>query len=196
MPRKWLPLVIIIFALAGTIFLANPPDIILPDVDAPSGVASAPISYSTEVKISQYDDNGDIDYNFTANKLTQFQPDPERVSEQDYTQIDSPLFTLRQTDKPPRFMEAKTGYASGANLKQISLHDDVRVWQSTDNEKLEELKTSELLVYLDRHMATSDKLVMMSYPGYTATGEGLIADFNLEQYRVLKNAETFHDISQ
>jgi len=195
-PRKWLPLVIIIFAVAGTIFLSNPPGIILPNVDSPTPVALAPISYSTEVNITQYNDNGDIDYNFSAKKLTQFQPDLEQASEQDYTQIDSPLFTLRQADKPPRFMKAEIGYASGANLKQISLHGGVRVWQNNLDEQLEELTTSELLVYLDRHMATSDKLVMMSSPGYTAKGEGLIADFKRERYRILKNAETFHDPSQ
>ena len=120
-----------------------------------------PLTFMTQVETREFDEQGKLQQVISTPRITQYQVDPDKPGNQDYTLIEQPRIRLHQNEKPnPWFLSAKLGHRQ-ANQDELRLINDVHLEQQTQDQGLVTIDTSELWIYPGKQVATTDKAVTM-----------------------------------
>ncbi len=171
MPRNLITILAVIGLLITFIILwESPPSVFSRDKGDPENRKPTARSFLTDVKTTQYDEEGLISYIFSAKKLSIFQQHPKRRSAKDYTDIESPEIILLEPDQPAWNISSDTGRAQG---KKITLTGHVLAWRQDALNGRSELSTSELVVKPEQQYAETNKPVMITTAGSVTRAGGL-----------------------
>lgn len=193
MPRHWLTIAVMITLIAGGIFLLDsPPEVFQPDTALTDPADAQLAAYLTGVSTRQYNQSGALDYNFTAERMSHFQPDADTASTDDYTIISKPFFTFHQENNSPWYLQAEEG-RSIQNDELLILQDNVRAWQNNENQEPTVISTSELLIRPETQVAETDQFVMISRPQVATRGVGMRADLEQETFAILSEGKTTYE---
>jgi len=186
MPRNLLSILAVVTLLIAFIVLwESPPAAFSRDKGDPNNRKPTARSYLTDVKTTQYGENGVISYLFTAEKISFFQRHPKRRSKGDYTDIEAPrLILLGDNREKPWNISALNGRSQG---KKITLSGDVLAWQENAQGQRTELSTSKLVLEPERQYAQTNKPVMISSPGSKTQAIGL--QFDLKENKLVLTSE-------
>lgn len=183
-------LLLVGFGIVLLVFNEQAPQIAQPEPDTPT--ASHPVHFLDNPRTLQFDEQGQLHYQFSAKRVEHYQPDIAHTSPEDYTLIENPEFVFFQSDYPPWRLTASHGLALGAG-ERISLRPDVLARQQQPEGGLAEMETEELLIFPRRQFASSDKTVMIRYPHTRYQGTGLEADFTGQVFSLLHDVKGLHD---
>ncbi len=194
MPRNLLSLLIFAaLTLLVVVLWESPPSQLLRDpAGDQSEAADHPDIYMSGVEVMQYDERGAMDYHFRAERMDHFQLDPRRPGPKDYTEIDAPHIILYRRQTVPRFIQSNRGHAD-ASGEIITLIDDVRVWQTQNDQLISELTTTKLVVKPDEQYAETDKPVMIDAGINNVKAVGMKAFFDQDRIELLSQVRSLHD---
>lgn len=120
-----------------------------------------PQAYMTDIKLREYDAQGNLRNILTTATAEHFQINPARPSPQDYTMLFQPRMLFSDTaDIAPWHLTAEEGRID-QNGQLVTLFNNVRVYQESSAEGLLELLTSELRIKASQQYAETDKAVKM-----------------------------------
>ncbi len=120
-----------------------------------------PLTFMTQVETREFDKQGNLQQVISTPRITQYQIDPDKTGDQDYTLIEQPRITLHQASKPnPWLVSAKLGHKQ-ANTDELRLIESVHLEQQTADQGLVNIDTSELWIYPGKQFAATDKAVTM-----------------------------------
>lgn len=142
---------------------------------------SEPESYMTQLKLTRFNDEGRIQYEFQARRAA-------RQADTDVTIATDPQITFRESPKP-WFLESNFGKLS-ADRSRVDLWDSVSARHLNDELRID---TTALTLYPDRHYAETDRAVRMSGKNSTTEATGLRADLNEERFILLSDVRSTHD---
>lgn len=159
-------------------------------------LAALPVadSYMVETKTRKFDRQGREAFVVTSTGSLYFQG-------QDRLTMDAPrVRALRGPDTPPWHIAADSSEVFSGG-ERVVLRDNVHAWRDLPdaggnrNAKSgrEELKTSRLTLFPDRHMAETDQAVTLISPAHRTTAIGLKADFEREIYHLLARVKSTHN---
>ena len=182
MPRNLLSILAVVSLLIAFIVLwESPPAAFSRDKGDPNNRKPTARSYLTDVKTTQYGEDGAISYLFTADKVSFFQRHPKRRSKGDYTDIEAPkLILLGGMEENPWNISALNGRTQG---KEITLSGNVLAWRENAQGQRTELSTSKLVVEPERQYAQTNKPVMITSPGSKTQAVGL--QFDLKENKLV-----------
>jgi lipopolysaccharide export system protein LptC len=194
MYRHWLTIALLIALFTGGILLLeSPPEVFQPNtVTLPSEEDVHLTGYLTGVTTTQYNQTGTVEYHFTANQMSHFQPDPNTVSTNDYTTINAPFFTFFQEDSSPWYVRAQQG-RSTQNGELMILQNDVRVWQENEGTEPTVITTSELHIRPQKQVAETDQFVIITRPQIITQGVGMRANLEQETFAILSEGNTIYE---
>lgn len=191
MPRHWLTISIVIVLVAASIMLIDStPDVLQPT--GPDQEDALLTGYLTGVRTTQYDEFGSIEYQFTAERMSHFQPDPDTASANDYTTIRTPFFTFFQADDSPWYVEAEQGRTTQFG-EVVILRDDVRVWQEAEQSEPIQITTSELIIEPENQVAETEQFVRITGPRVVSEGLGMRADLAHETFTIFSKGSTVYE---
>ncbi len=171
MPRNLFSILAVITLLVSFIVLwESPPAVFSRDKGDPEKRKPTARSYLTDIKTTQYDEEGRISYVFSASKLSIFQQHPKRSSKNDYTEIEAPSLLLLSEGEAPWHLTADTGRTQGKNL---TLNGNVLAWRENQQGHRSELSTTQLVVKPEQQYAETDKPVMITTVGSRTQAGGM-----------------------
>lgn len=192
MPRHWLTITVVIALVAVSIMLLDSsPDVFQPANGSDQEDALL-TGYLTGVRTTQYDEFGGVEYRFTAERMSHFQPDPDTASANDYTTIDAPFFTFFQADNSPWYVEARQGRTTQFG-EVVVLQDNVRVWQQTEHAEPTLITTSTLTIRPESQIAETDQFVRITRPRVVSQGVGMRADLIRETFAIFSEGSTVYE---
>lgn len=151
-----------------------------------------PVFFIDELRTTQFDQRGELNYQFTAERAEHYQLDPKKMSTEDYTEIQTPYFIFYKAGALPWQLEAIKGVSYGEG-ERIELSEQVRAWQQLQTTATAEIQTEQLTLRPQRQFAQTDKPVMILYPRAQYDGDGMEADFQERTFTLLANVKGFHE---
>ncbi|MGQ9426173.1 LPS export ABC transporter periplasmic protein LptC [Gilvimarinus sp. F26214L] len=192
LPRHWLTIAAVLGLIAVSVLLLDsPPEVFQPDATLAGPPDVQMTGYLTGVRTVQYNAAGEVEYRFTTDRMSHFQPAGETDSEAAYTAIEAPFFTFYPGGTAPWYTSARQGRSS-ANGDLVLLQEDVRVWQEGPAGPTV-ITTSELLIHPQTQVAETDQFVIMTNPRSVARGTGMRADLEQENFAILSEGSTIYE---
>lgn len=194
MPRHWISITVVLALIAAAlVLLLDAPSVVMPSDDAAFEDSEAHLTgYLIGVTTTQYSEEGDVEYQFTADRLSHYQVDREQATPADYTTIDSPFFTIHQQENAPWHIRAKEG-VSRDNDQLFILHGAVRAWQDDPIRGLTQVTTDEMHFRPEQQIAETDHFVIITHPGSRTQGRGMYADLKQETLQILSEGSTVYE---
>lgn len=190
MPRNRLPLLILLLIVSAAIALWESPPKMLSPAITDSGPQTFPVAFANNSTTRQFGEQGQLKYQFQAERVDYFQPEKSSVDE--YALAQKPYIILYNADAPPWYIRADNGH-SDANGDTVTLTDNVVVWQIDALNKRTELTTEKLVVFPEREYAQTDKAVKIVAPEGVTTAVGMKAFFNQDRLQLLSNVRSIHE---
>lgn len=192
MPRHWLTISVLIGLVAVVILLLDStPEVLQPSPRANQEDALL-TGYLTGVNTTQYGTSGAVEYKFTADRMSHFQPEPDSVSPEDYTIINQPFFTFFQGDKSPWYIQARQGRTTQLG-QLVVLKDNVRVWRESGVQEPVLVTTSELRIRPESQLVETDNFVTITHPRVVSQGGGMRADLIQETFSIFSEGSTVYE---
>lgn len=171
-PRSWI-LILVGALLVAALVVDWDPGAPGPVDSSPAIAADAPDLYLEDSTISQYRDDGTLDYQLASTRVRHFEND-------NVTEMDSPV--LDMLAERPWSARADKGVISPANPETqveeiVELTDNVFLEQ-TRNERFISLASDTLTVYPGRRYAETDRPVMIDSNSGRTKAVGLTADLD------------------
>lgn len=124
-----------------------------------------PYSIISKAKTQHFDKGGKLSYEFFTETLKHFRLDLSKISEDDYTALESPKLTL-YTNDGPWYVTALEGKATD-NGNILTLWKNVKIWQNAEqNDQQIELLTDELVIEpVRKRIHTGSQVIIRSVQG-------------------------------
>ncbi len=154
-----------------------------------------PQFFMNEFKSTQFDELGNIEYEFSGASAKHFQVNPSKPSDSDFMDIVEPVVIFFQPNEPPWTLQAETGKA----LQQgdsITLSGNVAVNQFIDTKTSTKITTDELTLKPRGQFAETQKPVMIDYPRAHYEGLGMEVDFNKKVFTLMSEVKGIHEAPQ
>jgi lipopolysaccharide export system protein LptC len=138
-----------------------------------------------------FDETGRLSYEFVANTLRHFRIDLSRISEEDYTTLESPKLTL-YTENALWFASADHGQLT-ENGNLLALWPNVRIWQEEDNNVTIQLVTTHLEISPNTKHIFTDAEVVITSPQSRLTSTGMSVDLSNKRIQLLNRVRGQHE---
>jgi len=191
MPRHWVTITLVLAFVAGLIALLESPSVVVPGNDFAETEAHL-AGYLVGVTSTRYTEEGRVEYQFTAERLTHYQLNRERASADDFTTIEAPFFTIYHNDNAPWHIRAREG-ESRDNDQLFILQGDVEAWQEDPERGLTHVATEKMDFRPPQQTAETDQFVMITHPGSRTQGRGMFADLKQETLQILSEGSTVYE---
>lgn len=147
-----------------------------------SPTTNHPDAYMENVVALILDKQGKPSMKIVAPKMTHY-------TEQDTTQLVSPIFTIYRKSPNPWYIESR--YAKAINgMERLHFREQVIIHHAADLANPATLiKTNTLLVKPNAQTAETSDKITMEQPSLTVNAIGLIADLNTGNIKLLSNAQ-------
>lgn len=192
MKNNWLYISLVMALAVAAVFIwESPPRLLLPDEGPVDESQLIPYAVIDAAHSRHFDRDGLLSYEFSATTLKHFRLDLAKISEGDFTTLESPLFTL-YADGNAWFVSAKIGRLT-AQSTQLKLLRDVRVWREKDDGLVLELTTQELWIYPDDKMVKTDGRVMIRSPQGSLQATGMVVNLADKHIQLLSDVRGLHE---
>jgi Uncharacterized protein conserved in bacteria len=178
-------LVVAVILLSDT-----PPKLLIPFGDKPD-IARFPYAVIEDARSRHFDSEGKLSYEFVASTLSHFRLDLSRVSEGDFTSLDSPQLTL-YTDGKPWFVTADKGELTERGTL-LTLWPNVRIWQEENPNEVTELTTSRLEIRPKDKMIATDAEVSITSPMGKVEARGMTVDLENKRIQLRNRVRGHHE---
>lgn len=193
MGRHWITIILALALIAGLVVLLDSPKVILPADDAGVEEPEAHLAgYLIDAVTTQYQEDGTVEYLFTAERLSRYQLDPNRATDADFTLIDSPFFIIYQQAGAPWQIRAEEG-ESRQNDELFILRGDVRAWQDDPERGHTDISTQVMHFRPQPQTAETDEFVMITQGRSRSQGYGMHADLAQETITILSEGNTVYE---
>lgn len=194
MPRHWITITIALAFIATGIVLLDSPSRVLPGnpLDGFEESEAHLAGYLIGVTTTQYQQNGTVEYRFTADRLSRYQLDLDHSSAEDFTLISSPAFIVYPHEDAPWHIRAREG-ESRQNDELFILRGDVRVWQDDPVRGRTELSTETMHFHPQPQIAETDEFVMITQGRSRSQGYGMHGDLKQETLQILSEGKTVYE---
>ena len=194
MKQNWIYIICAV-ALTGVVLVlwdTRPKDLLKLDRDKKdSPFYNFPYATLKNTSSKYYDEAGELNYAFDAQKLEHYRVDFARASEDDYMLMHKPVFTIL-AENQPWHIAADQGkfHDSGETL---TLWDNVQIWQNGREGEGKRLTTSELTVKPNEKMIMTDVAVKITSPRGEIEAVGMVVDLNSQKIRLLSDVRGYHE---
>lgn len=189
--RNWFYIGLTFLLVTATlIFWDAPPEQLIPlrDETAP---ALFPYAMIQNAHSRHFDESGVLSYEFVANSLHHYRIDLNRVGDEDFTSMEAPQVTL-WSEQQPWFVTAKMGKITDQG-NVITLWNDVRIWQTGEEDEATELITERLVIQPQEQIITTDREVTLTSPQGRLQAVGMIVDLNTQHIQLLNRVRGLHE---
>ncbi|MGV6806670.1 MAG: LPS export ABC transporter periplasmic protein LptC [bacterium] len=142
-------------------------------------------SFMRNITSSKFSESGEREILITATNAEFFEPTGR------LTFSDPHLTFYGNESGVPWELSSRLGEAVD-NAQRITLHENVRMWQTLKLDDLYELKTESLNIYPSQKLASTDDAVNISGPQGVTRGTGMVADMENETFDLLADVEGVH----
>lgn len=192
MKTNWLYIGIIIGLCFMVLqFWDRAPKLLLPEDEAQRERKIFPYAVIEQAHSKHFDRQGELSYEFVAEKLRHFRIKLDTISENDYTLIDTIKVTLH-TEDSPWIVTADQGRLSDAGTT-LTLSSNVRIWQTLATGGATELVTEELVIYPQEKIITTAAAVKITAPTGQLEAEGMTVDLERQHIQLKNNVRGFHE---
>ena len=193
MKNNWVVIAIILALVAATIFVwEKPPQSLLP-LSGEEGPKRSVFPYAVikDAHTLHFDEHGQLSYEFFAQTLNHFRRTQGESSENDFTTLSKPEFTLYSGDDI-WYVTAEEGHVSqqGSMLK---LRVNVKVRHPQDTQGETELLTSELIILPNEKVVKTDAEVKIISPQGVIEAVGMTVDLNTQKMQLLNRVRGIHE---
>jgi lipopolysaccharide export system protein LptC len=156
--------------------------------EPPADLADEPDLYSEDTIITQYREDGSLEYVLNSVKVRYFE-DAER------THLTTPFLTIDRTPDPPWSASSETGFVKPADELDddtetiVQLRDNVRLDQIDPEQRLT-VTTTALDVYPERQYAETDRAVMIDTRVGRTESVGMKADIESGTLNLFSDDQT------
>lgn len=133
-----------------------------------------------QVNLKQFDENGLLANQLNATKMSHY-------SDKNISNIEQPLVTLVSKQQTEWQVSALTGKLNH-NQEKLMLDNDVSISQYSTLPK--KINTSNLVIDLQKKLATTDDNVLIFSGNSQTTAKGMHADFSKEEIKLHHQVET------
>ncbi len=193
MKHNWIYISLVAALVIAVVMLWEEQPRILNPFGAEGPETRFPYAVIEDAHSKHFDSEGKLSYEFIATTLRHFRLDLRRVSENDYTNLESPKLTLHTDDGDPWYVTAEQGELSerGTLLK---LWPNVRIWQEdSSGQQLTELTTTHLEIRPREKIISTDAEVSISSPQGRLDAKGMIVDLENKRIELLNRVRGYHE---
>jgi lipopolysaccharide export system protein LptC len=189
--HNWAYISLIAALVVAVILLWDtPPELLIPFGEKPDA-AQFPYAVINDARSRHYDSEGKLSYEFVAATLSHFRLDLNKISEGDFTSLETPHLTL-YTDGQPWYVTADKGELSERGTL-LTLWPNVRIWQPENADGVTELTTSRLEIRpKDKTIATDEEVSITSTMG-KVEAQGMTVDLENKRIQLRNRVRGYHE---
>lgn len=191
MKHNWIYISLVATLVISVVVLWETPPRILIPFGAEGEGARFPYAVIENAHSKHFDPDGNLSYEFVASTLRHFRLDLSRVSEGDYTSLESPKLTL-YTDGQPWYVTADHGEL-GERGTLLTLWPNVRIWQEENAGQITELMTTRLEIRPGEKVVSTDAEVKISSPQGRLDALGMRVDLENKRIELLNRVRGYHE---
>jgi lipopolysaccharide export system protein LptC len=191
MKHNWIYISLAAALVVAVILLWDaPPQMLIPFGDK-QDPAQFPYAVIEDARSRHFDSEGKLSYEFLTNTLRHFRLDLSRVSEGDFTSLESPRLTL-YTDETPWYVTADHGELTERGTR-LTLWPNVRIWQEESANNVTELTTSRLEIRPQlKEVSTTAEVTITSTTG-KIEAQGMTVDLKNQRIQLLNRVRGYHE---
>lgn len=191
MKHNWIYISLAAALVVAVILLWDaPPQMLIPFGDK-QDPAQFPYAVIEDARSRHFDSEGKLSYEFVTNTLRHFRLDLSRVSEGDFTSLESPRLTL-YTDETPWYVTADHGKLTERGTR-LTLWPNVRIWQEESANNVTELTTSRLEIRPQlKEVSTTAEVTITSTTG-KIEAQGMTVDLKNQRIQLLNRVRGYHE---
>jgi len=194
-PWRYL-LIAVLLVLLGALVWRTPPETLKSLItDKPDPRRQYPIAYMNDVKTTQFDEQGHINYQLKATLFVHFEGEGRTTKEREtnsFSELTKPFITLYNQDVLPWQASADEGI-SEKNGDQITLLGNVVLWQQSEQGIVSRVTTNKLVIQPKQQYAQTDKPVMISDPTGTTNAIGAKVFLPINKIELLSTVRGIYD---
>ncbi len=191
MKHNWIYISLAAALVMAVILLWDaPPRMLIPFGDK-QDPAQFPYAVIEDARSRHFDSEGKLSYEFIANTLRHFRLDLSRVSEGDFTSLESPQLTLYAGDTP-WYVTADNGELSERGTL-LTLWPNVRIWQEESPNEVTELTTNRLEIRPQQKVISTAANVSITSPTGKIDAQGMTVDLNNKRIQLLNRVRGYHE---
>lgn len=153
--------------------------------------------YATNIKVSQYKENGGIDYKISADRMT-------HIQQTDVAYLTNPTADLYKNSQNPWLIRSNNGEI-GPKGETVKLINNIEGTQVDDQgktntfkigqqkNKQDPMKYGELMIYPDQKRAESKDFTLVTSDDGYSSGVGIEAFFETNKIKFLSDVKTYLD---
>jgi len=192
MKHNWFYLSLVVALIAAVVVVwETPPKLLLPFGEALEKDKLFPYAVIEDARSKHFDPDGGLSYEFDAATLRHFRLDLTRVSDGDFTSLQTPQLTLH-TRETPWYATADSGELSERGTL-LTLWPNVRIWQETGPDLVTELTTSRLEIRPRDKTISTDAEVIISSPQGRIEAQGIKVDLANKRIHLLNRVRGYHE---
>ncbi|MCB1668798.1 MAG: LPS export ABC transporter periplasmic protein LptC [Pseudomonadales bacterium] len=142
--------------------------------------------YMLDTDTKKYNQEGLLNYTLKTSETRYFK-------RRDRFEMDTPEMVVFDIKNPlrPWQVASRNGEVFQGGEK-VLLTGDVYAWQNTNFNARNELRSQQLVLFPDKHVAESKKHVLITTPDGQTAGTGMWANLQQERFKLLKKVKGIH----
>jgi len=183
---RWIVLVGVLVGFAAVVMFLAPGDLVVRDL--PPQLADEPDIYVEDGVITQFDNDGALQYRLRAERITHHERDQ-------HWQLAAPSVELHEATGAPWHVESRSGEMrtvvdpDGVDEARLELHGSVKLAQDPPGDGFTEVSTESMVVYPGRQLARTDQPVMIETNTGRVRAPGLEVDLGNGRMKLLSASE-------